>query len=203
MKAWLGAAWGTCLALLPAWSSAQEVSSPPFLPPTTGQRLGAEATRSKKIEATDVAPALWVPAATLVNVHTHEAIMLDRAPSERERERVEWFLRDRTNWERHAISTLSLETLRASALALGARRVEVVSGYRSDKLNEGLRKKGRHVAAHSQHVLGNAIDFRLIGVPTVQLHAWATRFHQGGIGFYRRSAFIHVDAGRRRRWNEE
>jgi len=197
------AAWGTCLALLSASSVAQELPSPPFLPPTTAQRLGAEVARSKKVEATEVEPALWVPAATLINVHTHEAIVLDGAPSERERERVEWFLRDRTNWERHAISTLSLETLRASVLTLGARRVEVVSGYRSDKLNEGLRKKGRHVAAHSQHVLGNAIDFRLIGVPTAQLLAWATRFHQGGIGFYPRSGFIHVDAGRRRRWNEE
>ena len=114
-----------CLALLSASSGAQELPSPPFLPPTTTQRLGAEAARSKKVEARDVAPTLWVPAATLVNVHTHEAIVLDGAPSEHERERVEWFLRDRTNWERHAISTLSLETLRASALALGARRAEV------------------------------------------------------------------------------
>ncbi len=195
--------WVAGLALLSASSGAQDLPPPAFLPPTTGQRIGAEAARSKKDGATDVVPALWIPAATLVNVHTHEAIVLDPAPSERERERVEWFLRDRTNWERHAISTLSLETLRASVLALGARRVEVVSGYRSDKLNEGLRKKGRHVAAHSQHVLGNAIDFRLIGVPTAQLHAWATRFHQGGIGYYQRSGFIHVDAGRRRRWNED
>ncbi len=195
--------WAAGLALLSASSGAQDLPAPPFLPPTTGQRLGAEVARSKKVEATVVAPTLRIPGATLVNVHTHEAIVLDGAPSDQERERVEWFLRDRTNWERHAISALSLETLRASVLALGARRVEVVSGYRSDKLNEGLRKKGRHVAAHSQHVLGNAIDFRLVGVPTAQLLAWATRFHQGGIGFYPRSGFIHVDAGRRRRWNEE
>jgi uncharacterized protein YcbK (DUF882 family) len=88
-------------------------------------------------------------------------------------------------------------------LALGARRVEVVSGYRSDKLNEGLRKKGRHVAARSQHVLGNAIDFRLMGVPTVQLRAWVTRFHRGGIGFYPGAASSTWTRVAARRWNEE
>lgn len=196
-SAWIGGA-----ALLVASSGpAQDLPVPPFLPPMPAR--AADGERSKKAALGDEAPALVVPAATLVNVHTHEAIVLDAAPSERERERVEWFLRDRTNWERHAISALSLETLRASVLSLGARRVEVVSGYRSDKLNEGLRKKGRHVAARSQHVLGNAIDFRLVGVPTAQLLAWVTRFHRGGIGFYPRSGFVHVDAGRPRRWNEE
>lgn len=197
------APWACAFALMSVASGAQDLPSPPFLPPTTGQRLGAAADRSKKAEAADAPPRLWTPAATLVNVHTHEAIVLERQASEQERERVEWFLRDRTNWERHAISAFSLETLRASVLALGARRVEVISGYRSDKLNEGLRKKGRHVAARSQHVLGNAIDFRLVGVPTARLNAWVVRFHQGGIGFYPRSGFVHVDAGPRRRWNEE
>lgn len=192
-----------CVVLCAGVTVGQELPSPPFLPPTTAQRMDVGEERSKKAEAIDVEPALSVPAATLVNVHTHEAIVLDRVGSEAERERVEWFLRDRTNWERHAISPLSLGTLRASVLALNARRVEVISGYRSDKLNEGLRKKGRHVAARSQHVLGNAIDFRLVGVPTAQLLAWVTRFHPGGIGFYPRSGFVHVDAGRRRRWNEE
>lgn len=187
--------------LVASRAPAQDMPVPPFLPPSPARLVGHD--RAKKGVVEDVPTTLVVPAATLVNVHTHEAIVLDGAASERERERVEWFLRDRTNWERHAISPLSLETLRASVLSFGARRVEVVSGYRSDKLNEGLRKKGRHVAARSQHVLGNAIDFRLMGVPTAQLLAWVTRFHRGGVGFYPRSGFIHVDAGRPRRWNEE
>ncbi|MDO9022717.1 MAG: DUF882 domain-containing protein [Deltaproteobacteria bacterium] len=187
--------------LVASRAPAQDLPVPPFLPPSPARLV--EHDRAKKGVVEDVPTTLVVPAATLVNVHTHEAIVLDGAASERERERVEWFLRDRTNWERHAISPLSLETLRASVLSFGARRVEVVSGYRSDKLNEGLRKKGRHVAARSQHVLGNAIDFRLMGVPTAQLLAWVTRFHRGGVGFYPRSGFIHVDAGRPRRWNEE
>lgn len=204
MRARPGLAWVAGAALLAAPAApapAQDLPVPPFLPPSPSP--SPDDRRSKKAQARDAAPRLVVPVATLVNMHTREAIVLDAAPSERERERVEWFLRDRTNWERHAISSQSLETLRASALSLGARRVEVISGYRSDKLNEALRKKGRHVAARSQHVLGNAIDFRLVGVPTARLRAWVTRFHRGGIGFYPRSGFIHVDAGRPRRWNEE
>ena len=192
---------GGVALVLASVGGAQELPVPPFLPPSPAADV--EAGRSKKGAVDGGEPTLVVPAATLVNVHTHEAIVLDGAASDRERERVEWFLRDRTNWERHPISTSSLETLRASVLSLGARRVEVVSGYRSDKLNEALRKKGHHVAARSQHVLGNAIDFRLVGVPTARLLAWVTRFHRGGIGFYPRSGFVHVDAGRPRRWNEE
>jgi uncharacterized protein YcbK (DUF882 family) len=188
-------------ALVASAALAQDLPVPCFLPPVP--RAPVTADRSKKADATGDEPTLVVPAATLVNVHTHEAIELDAAASAAESERVEWFLRDRTNWERHAISAFSLATLRASVLALGARRVEVISGYRSDKLNEALRKKGRHVAARSQHVLGNAIDYRLVGVPTAQLVGWVTRFHRGGIGFYPRSGFVHVDCGRPRRWNEE
>ena len=195
--AWIGGG----AVLVASTVLAQDVPAPPFLPPSPAHPT--EGAPTKKCDSGGDAATLVTPAATLVNVHTREAIVLDSAPSERERERVEWFLRDRTNWERHAISGLSLETLRASVLAFGARRVEVISGYRSDKLNEGLRKKGRHVAARSQHVLGNAIDFRLVGVPTAQLLGWVTRFHRGGIGFYPRSGFVHVDAGRPRRWNEE
>ena len=97
----------------------------------------------------------------------------------------------------------AVETLRASAVAFGARRVEVVSGYRSDKLNEGLRKKGRHVARHSQHVLGNAIDYRLVGVDALRLHQWVLASHHGGVGFYPVNQFVHVDAGPPRRWRGE
>ncbi len=195
--AWIGGG----AVLIASAALAQDVPVPLFLPPSPAHpTVGAP---TKKGDSRGDETSLVIPVATLVNVHTLEAILLDSAPSERERERVEWFLRDRTNWERHAIAGASLETVRASVLAFGARRVEVVSGYRSDKLNEGLRKKGRHVAARSQHVLGNAIDFRLVGVSAAQLLAWVTRFHRGGIGFYPRSGFVHVDTGRPRRWNEE
>ncbi len=172
---------------------------PPFLPPL----VPAAEHGSKKVGGTPSPPVLRVPTATLVNVHTREAVLLDEAPSEAERARIERFLRDRTNWETHPMDRGAVETLRASAVAFGARRVEVVSGYRSDKLNEGLRKKGRHVARHSQHVLGTAIDYRLVGVDALRLHQWVLASHHGGVGFYPVNQFVHVDAGPPRRWRGE
>jgi uncharacterized protein YcbK (DUF882 family) len=82
-------------------------------------------------------------------------------------------------------------------------RVDVVSGFRAPKYNLALRKKGRAVARDSQHTKGNAIDFRLPGVPVAKLQAWAIKLKLGGVGFYPQSKFVHIDTGPVRRWNGE
>ncbi len=79
-------------------------------------------------------------------------------------------------------------------------RVEVISGYRSEKFNEHLRKKGRGVAQRSHHMVGEALDFRIPGVPAADLATAVAEVHAGGIGTYRQSDFVHVDVGRNRRW---
>jgi uncharacterized protein YcbK (DUF882 family) len=76
----------------------------------------------------------------------------------------------------------------------------VVSGYRSPKFNEALRKKGRQVASRSHHTLGEALDFRLPDVEAEALAAAAEEIHVGGLGTYASSGFVHVDVGRDRRW---
>jgi uncharacterized protein YcbK (DUF882 family) len=138
--------------------------------------------------------------ATLVYLHTREAVALGPEADADEPELIARLLRDRTNWEPHEIAPACLATLRTACTALGARRVELVSGYRSDKLNEQLRKKGRQVARHSEHSRGQALDFRIVGVPVAELHRHVRRTHVGGIGFYPGSGFVHVDVGRPRRW---
>jgi uncharacterized protein YcbK (DUF882 family) len=45
-----------------------------------------------------------------------------------------------------------------------------------------------------------AIDIRMPGVPTAKLRDAAWRMHEGGVGYYSRSDFVHVDVGRVRRW---
>lgn len=137
---------------------------------------------------------------TLVNVHTREAVVLDAERDPGEPPRLARFFRDRTNWQEHAIAPEAIATVRLAATRFAALRGEVISGYRSDKMNELLRKKGRHVAPHSQHVLGNAVDFRLAGVPTALLLRFVRLRHAGGVGFYPDSGFVHVDAGPRRAW---
>lgn len=77
---------------------------------------------------------------------------------------------------------------------------EVISAYRSPKTNEMLRSKSGGVARNSQHVLGNAIDVRLRGVPIEDLRDIALDMKRGGVGYYQQSDFVHMDTGRVRRW---
>ena len=77
---------------------------------------------------------------------------------------------------------------------------EVISAYRSPKTNEMLRSTGSGVAKKSQHLLGKAIDVRLRGVPTGSLRDAAIALQRGGVGYYQKSDFVHVDTGRVRRW---
>jgi hypothetical protein len=87
-----------------------------------------------------------------------------------------------------------------AAQHFNARRIDVVSGYRAPKYNLILRKKGREVARESQHTMGSAVDFRVRGVATGRLHAWARSLRMGGVGIYPNSGFIHIDTGRIRYW---
>jgi len=82
----------------------------------------------------------------------------------------------------------------------GNETFEVISAYRSPKTNEMLRSRTGGVARNSQHVLGNAIDVRLRGVPIEKLRDTALDMQRGGVGFYKQSDFVHMDTGRVRRW---
>ncbi len=198
-----------CLAatLFALDASADPDPLPTFLPPRAASTASARedrATKAKKARsARDVEPTLRPTVATLFNVHTLEALPIGAEPARDESALVARFLRDRTTWEEHTIDPTCLRVVRAMATLFQATRVEFISGYRSDKLNEHLRKKGRHVASRSQHVLGHAVDFRLVGVPVQQVLARLRGTHNGGVGFYPQSGFIHVDAGPRRRWSGE
>ena len=77
---------------------------------------------------------------------------------------------------------------------------EVISAYRSPKTNEMLRSKSSGVARNSQHVISNAIDVRLRGMPIEKLRDTALAMQRGGVGFYKQSDFVHMDTGRVRRW---
>ena len=47
---------------------------------------------------------------------------------------------------------------------------------------------------------GKAVDIRLRGFNTNQLRNKAMAMKVGGVGYYRRSDFIHLDTGRARYW---
>jgi len=77
---------------------------------------------------------------------------------------------------------------------------EVISAYRSMETNRYLRGKSKGVAQNSQHLLGKAIDVRLRGLDTRKLRDTALALKLGGVGYYEKTDFVHVDTGRVRRW---
>lgn len=77
----------------------------------------------------------------------------------------------------------------------------VISGYRSPATNMMLKvSRGGGVARHSLHIEGKAIDIRLPGVPLADIRDAAMRLKLGGVGYYPREQFVHVDTGRVRYW---
>ena len=77
---------------------------------------------------------------------------------------------------------------------------QVISGYRSPATNDKLRKTGSGVAKRSLHMQGKAVDIRLPGVELKHLRQAALELRAGGVGYYPKSNFIHVDTGRPRFW---
>jgi uncharacterized protein YcbK (DUF882 family) len=77
---------------------------------------------------------------------------------------------------------------------------DVISGYRSPKTNAKLRADGRGVAKKSFHMRGMAVDVSLPGRDLRGLRKAAISLKRGGVGYYGKSGFIHVDTGRVRYW---
>jgi uncharacterized protein YcbK (DUF882 family) len=85
--------------------------------------------------------------------------------------------------------------------------IDVVCGYRTPWSNNFLRTGGGHetpaqsgVAKNSQHMQAKAIDLRIPGESTRQVRDAALSLHAGGVGYYPRSQFVHVDVGPVRQW---
>jgi uncharacterized protein YcbK (DUF882 family) len=79
-------------------------------------------------------------------------------------------------------------------------RYEIISGFRASETNEKLRSNGGGQARNSQHIEGKAIDVRLKGVPCDRLRDLAVGLKRGGVGYYAKSDFVHVDTARVRYW---
>ena len=170
---------------------------------------------SRKSSAAAVAEPSSMLLGTLVHTHTDERVPLDdRSPTD---ERFAALLSDRVTGQKQAFDPRLLDLLRALARRHPGARFELVSGYRSPKLNEMMRKKGRHVASQSQHSLGHAVDFRLVerdrdltkdpkdkGVdPRVLEREIRELGWTGGVGVYTLPGdwFVHADVGKQRRWD--
>lgn len=148
------------------------------------------------------------PARSLAFDHTHtgEKIALEYAHGGRYDVQalasLNHFLRDHYSGDVGVIDPALLDLLHGIGRALDtAGSFQVISGYRAPATNSTLRRtRGGGVARHSLHMDGKAIDIRLPGVALADLRDAALSLQAGGVGFYPRSQFIHVDTGRVRQW---
>ena len=116
-------------------------------------------------------------------------------------ENVNSYLRDFRTGESHRIDRNLLDQLYVLQQSVDSGGVfEVISGYRSPRTNASLRNKSNGVATKSLHMQGRAIDIRLTDVATRNLHKAAMAMKAGGVGFYKKSNFLHLDTGRFRTW---
>lgn len=184
-------------ALLPTlFSVAPLAQDPPPVSPSQNLLV-------RKDESSHEEEGAWPVLANLVNLHSDEILTLDEASPSPERWSV--MLQDRVFRAKVPMAPLLLVMLRKVAARHPDARIELVSGFRSPKLNETLRKKGHRVASHSQHSLGHAVDFRVVGLTPKQLRDEVRSLGwEGGVGQYDKPTdrFVHIDVGRNRNWHE-
>ena len=147
---------------------------------------------------------------TLKHLHTHERLSLVYAEADTYRapalQALNHLLRDHYSGDAGVMDPALFDLLHRVQASLGGRAAaqagyEVISGYRSPATNQHLKQtRGGGVAKRSLHMDGRAIDVRLNGVPLAELRDAALALRSGGVGYYPRDGFVHLDTGRTRRW---
>jgi len=143
---------------------------------------------------------------SMAHTHTGERLQLVYAHDDRYLPEalgsLNRFLRDHYSGQVGVIDPGLFDLLhRVRALLGSSGAFEVISGYRDPETNQRLRQtRGGGVASRSLHMDGRAIDVRLRGVPLAELRDAALSLRAGGVGFYPREQFVHIDTGRPRSW---
>jgi uncharacterized protein YcbK (DUF882 family) len=142
----------------------------------------------------------------MYHLHSHESIDVTYRVGNRyvpsALAMLDEFLRDDRNGDVMVFDPHEFDVLHALMQKLHRPNgvIDIVCGYRSQETNEYLHDTTRGVAEHSQHMEGKAIDIRVPGVSTRRLDRAALSLEDGGVGYYPRSHFVHVDVGPVRRW---
>lgn len=171
---------------------------------------GLTLSLSAFISATAVKPSFAMPSGgaysiSLQNSHTGETFsgvyrVGDKYLPEAF-ERINYVLRDFRADEIFPMDPRAIDIISAVHRYAGTQEAySVISGYRSPRTNAHLRSQSRGVAKHSLHMSGQAIDVRLGDVPARHIREVATKLRAGGVGYYPREEFVHLDSGSFRTW---
>ena len=141
----------------------------------------------------------------LVNTHTNDKIMAtywrDGVYDKGALKDINYVLRDHRSGDVARMDPNLLDLLAELHRRAGSSRAfQVISGYRSPKTNALLASASGGVAKRSLHMDAKAIDIRLGDVALSDLRQAALGMKAGGVGYYKKSDFVHVDTGRVRQW---
>jgi uncharacterized protein YcbK (DUF882 family) len=142
---------------------------------------------------------------SLYHIHTRESLSITYRENgvliDSALEAINHLLRDFRADETCPIDVTLLDRLVELQATLHNRgHYEVICGYRCPATNAALRRVTSGVAEHSLHMEGRAIDVRLVGTPTDHLRDAAIARADGGVGYYAKSNFVHLDTGAARAW---
>jgi uncharacterized protein YcbK (DUF882 family) len=142
---------------------------------------------------------------SLYNTHTGEALSTVYWESgeylKPSLSKINHILRDHRTNEVISMDPSLLDLLHAIHLKAGTEEpFHIISGYRSPRTNAFLCEQNQGVVKNSLHLCGKAADIRLPGYELSHLRRVATNLREGGVGYYPRSDFVHVDVGRVRYW---
>jgi uncharacterized protein YcbK (DUF882 family) len=150
---------------------------------------------------------LYAPKRNLFLYNTHTGEKLDVCYYAKGRyqpealEEINYFFRDYRTGEIKPIRKELLNLLNSISKKLDrTTRFHIISGYRSPETNAELRKKSKYVAKNSLHIQGEAVDIRIPDYDTRWLRKVCVTLNAGGVGYYRKSDFVHVDVGPVRHW---
>ena len=118
-------------------------------------------------------------------------------------DKLNHFLRDSHNQEVSLYDPRTFDVLHTMLAKVGKSSgvIDILSAYRTQATNDELRESGTtNAAEHSQHIEAKAIDMRVAGVPAAVLRDAALSLEAGGVGYYPKSQFVHVDVGPVRQW---
>jgi uncharacterized protein YcbK (DUF882 family) len=117
-------------------------------------------------------------------------------------ETLKKLLRDHRNGEMHDMDPRLYDQLFELARAANCHpHYEIISAYRSQESNDKMSSRpGSGVAKKSLHMQGRAMDVRLKNCDCAKLRDLALAAKQGGVGYYQRSDFVHIDTGAFRTW---
>ena len=144
-------------------------------------------------------------ALSLYNVHTGEALNVTYWHRgqyvQSELDRLNDFLRDSRSGEQVQMDPKLFDILWRVRRQLGSTATyRVLSGYRSPQTNAWLASVSSGVASDSLHMRGQAMDVMLPGRTAGQIRQAARALGLGGVGYYPRSGFVHLDTGPVRYW---